>query len=83
MPGLWERMREKLSKPCLAEFRGMFMVIQAYGTKLVWNNSSFSRLRDDFKTSLNLIVNIDYLILPKTFVNVGKECISLHSSRIH
>ncbi|KAJ9655720.1 hypothetical protein H2201_008738, partial [Coniosporium apollinis] len=66
MPGLWERMREKLSKSCLAEFRGMFMVIQAYGTKLVWNDSNFSRLRDDFKTSLNSIVNIDYLILPKT-----------------
>ncbi|KAJ9634939.1 hypothetical protein H2199_008803 [Coniosporium tulheliwenetii] len=83
MPGLWERMREKLSKSCLAEFRGMFMVIQAYGTKLVWNDSNFSRLRDDFKTSLNSIVNIDYLILPKTFVDIGKECISLHSSRIH
>lgn len=83
MPGLWEHMLAKLSKPSLAEFRGMFMVIQAYGTKLVWNDSSFSRLRDDFKTNLDSILNVDHLVLSKTFVDVGKECISLHSSRIH
>ncbi len=83
LPGLWHRMLEKLSKPSLAEFRGMFMVIQVYGTKLVWHNSSVSRLRYDFKRELESIVNLDHLILSKTFVDVGKETVSSGSNRVH
>src|SRR5437016_11098412 len=83
MPGLWERMLEKLSNPRLEEFRGMFIIIQIYGTKLIWNDVSFSDLRRDFEMQLDTIIDIKHMNLSKTFVDVGKETISTNSSRIH
>lgn len=83
MPGLWQRMLQTLRKSSLAEFRGMFIVIQVYGTKLVWHDDNFSRLRDDFKRSLDTVINVDHLVLDNTFVDVGKETVSSYYSRVH
>jgi hypothetical protein len=83
LAGLWERMVEKLTQPALAEFRGMFMVLQIYGTKMVWNQDNFSRLRQDFVTQLSSMVNLDHLNQSKIYVDIGKECISQQASRIN
>ncbi|KAJ5882688.1 uncharacterized protein N7473_011122 [Penicillium subrubescens] len=79
---LWERMRAKLIHPSLAEFRGMFIVVQTYGTKLVWNHENFTQLRNDFCRQLSSLLNLAYLDESKTYVDIGKECLS-GPSNIH
>ncbi|RFU25145.1 hypothetical protein B7463_g11192, partial [Scytalidium lignicola] len=76
VPGLWEAMLSRLSDPCLALFRRMFIVIQIYGTKLVWNNSSFSALCSNMLAELDNSINRAYLIREKAYFDVGKETIS-------
>lgn len=83
LPGLWERMLAKLADPSLAEFRGMFMMLQVYGTKLVWNHERFSALRDDFLHQLQSLVRVEHLNLSKTFVDIGKEYITPDPVHIH
>lgn len=81
-PGLWESMKERTSQPRLAGFRGMFLVIQTYGTKLVWHDPSFSTLRKNFVAALDKSVNITHLVRSKMYVDLGKETISLNEDRI-
>lgn len=76
-------MLAKLADPTLREFRGMFIVIQMYSTKLVWNHPDFSELRRDFVGQLHYIVDIQHLNLKKTYVDIGKECVSEDSPRIY
>jgi hypothetical protein len=82
VPGLWEAMLARLSDPRLAIFRGMFIVLQTYGTKLVWNDSCFSNLRTSVFADLDKSINQAYLVRQKTYFDIGKETIS-KSGRIH
>lgn len=82
VPGLWEAMLGRLSDPRLVIFRGMFIVLQTYGTKLVWNDSCFSNLRTSVFTDLNKSMNRAYLVRQKTYFDIGKEMIS-KSGRIY
>jgi hypothetical protein len=82
VPGLWEAMLARLSDPRLAIFRGMFIVLQTYGTKLVWNDSCFTALRACVFADLDKIVNREYFVQKKTYFDVGKESIS-EVGRIH
>ena len=76
IPGLWEAMLAKLGNPHLAMFRGMFIVRQSYGTKLVWNDSCFSTLRARVLRELDKSLDLSYLVRDKTYFDVGKETIS-------
>lgn len=76
MPGLWEAMLAMLSDPRLSIFRGMSIVLQTYGTKLVWNDSCFSTLRTNVLTDLDKSINREYLVSEKTYFDVGKETVS-------
>ena len=62
LPGLWEAMLATLSSPQLSMFRGLFIVLQTYGTKLVWDDFCFSDLRTTALTELNKNINREYLI---------------------
>ena len=75
MPGLWEAMLATVSDPRLSIFRGMFIVLQTYGTKLVWNDSCFSTLRTNVLTDLDKSINREYLVREKTYFDVGKETV--------
>ena len=83
LPGLWERMLEKLHDPRLADFRGMFIVLQTYGTKLVWNHSSFSQLRREVQIQLSRSIRFNHLNLSHIYVDLGKESITQSLPRIH
>lgn len=83
MPGLWERMLARLVHPSLADFRGMFIVIQTYGTKLVWNHSRFTQLREDFQSQISQLVRLEHLNLSRTYVDLGKESITQGPARIY
>jgi hypothetical protein len=76
MPGLWEAMLATLSDPRLFIFHRIFIVLQTYGTKLVWNDFCFSALRANILTDLDKNINREYLVRKKTYFNVGKETIS-------
>jgi len=82
VPGLWEAMLERLSDPRLGIFRGMFIVIQTYGTKLAWNDVCFSGLRASVFSDLDKSINRAYLIREKTYFDIAKETAS-RSARIH
>jgi hypothetical protein len=76
LPGLWEAMLATLSSLQLSIFRGMFIILQTYGTKLVWNDSCFADLRTIALAELDKNINREYLVREKTYVDVGKETIS-------
>jgi hypothetical protein len=75
MPGLWEAILVTLSDPRLSIFRGIFIILQTYGTKLVWNNSCFSTLRANILTNLDKSINREYLVCEKTYFDIGKETV--------
>jgi hypothetical protein len=58
---LWSHMLAKLTDPTPRDFCGMFIVIQMYGTKLVWNHPDFPELRRDFIEQLNHMVDLQHL----------------------
>jgi len=76
LPGLWKAMLSTLSDPRLSIFRGMFIIIQTYGTKLVWNDTFFSTLRTTVLNDLNKSINREHLVREKTYFDVGKETVS-------
>ncbi|KJZ69025.1 hypothetical protein HIM_11584 [Hirsutella minnesotensis 3608] len=82
VPGLWEAMLARLSDPRLSIFRGMFIVFEMYGTKLMWAGTSFSSLRDNVLSALDKSIDRRYLIPEKTYFDVGKETIS-RATRVH
>ena len=69
-------MLARLSDPRLAIFCGMFIVLQIYGTKRVWNNSCFSALRASVFADLDKSVNRKYFVRKKTYFDVGSGSIS-------
>lgn len=80
--GLWEAMLSRLSDPRFYLFRGMFIVFETYGTKLMWTDTSFSTLRDNVLPALDKSIDRRYLIPEKTYFDVGKETIS-RAPRVH
>ncbi|KAH8658902.1 hypothetical protein BGZ61DRAFT_540415 [Ilyonectria robusta] len=82
VPGLWEAMLSRLSDPRFHIFRGMFIVFEAYGTKLMWTDTSFSTLRENVLSALNKSIDRRYLIPEKTYFNVGKETV-LRAPRVY
>ena len=54
----------------------MFIILQIYRTKLVWNDFCFTALRANVFTDLNKSVNQKYFVYKKTYFDVGKESIS-------
>jgi hypothetical protein len=77
IPSLWEAMLVTLSDLCLSIFRRMFIILQTYRTKLVWNDSYFSTLRANVFTNLDKNINREYLVRKKTYFDVGKEIVSV------
>jgi hypothetical protein len=77
MPGLWEAILAMLSDPRLSIFHGMFIVLQTYRTKLVWNNSCFSALRANVFIDLDKNINREYLVREKIYFDIGKKTVSV------
>jgi hypothetical protein len=75
IPDLWEAILVTLSDPRLSIFRGMFIILQTYRTKLVWNNFCFFVLCTNVFTNLDKSINREYFIREKTYFDMGKEII--------
>jgi hypothetical protein len=75
-------MLARLSDPCLVIFRGMFIILQTYRTKLVWNDFCFMAFCANIFADLDKSVNRKYFVYKKTYFDIKKESIS-KVRRIH
>jgi hypothetical protein len=75
-------MLARLFDPCLAIFRGIFIIFQIYRTKLIWNNFCFMALCASIFADLDKNMNRKYFVYKKTYFDVRKKNI-LKVKRIH